>query len=319
MIDVSPKFNSLRYARAEGYLYGNPDALARVADRTVPKGDVLEVARAAGIVAAKRCSDMIVFCHPIPLDWVEINFEVKPEHIRVIAEVRSVWKTGVEVEAITAVTGALLNAYDMLKPLDAELSFGNVRVLNKRGGKSDFSDNFKIKLPAAVLVISDSTFAGKRKDRSGKIIQAFLENQPVAVKVYEVLPDEEERITVRLRQLVDEEGVKLIFTTGGTGLGPKDLTPEATTKVIDREAPGIAEAIRRHGKDRTPYAMLSRELVGVRGESLIINLPGSSMGAKESLEAIFPGVLHAFPMMAGMGHGNKNRKSGKSKEGTQHE
>ncbi len=138
MIDVSPKFNSLRYAKAEGYLYGNPDALARVADRTVPKGDVLEVARAAGIAAAKRCSDMIIFCHPIPLDWVEVNFEVEPEHIRVIAEVRSVWKTGVEVEAITGVTGALLNAYDMLKPLDDKLSFGGVRVLKKRGGKSDF-------------------------------------------------------------------------------------------------------------------------------------------------------------------------------------
>jgi molybdenum cofactor biosynthesis protein MoaC len=319
MIDVSPKFMTLRYARAEGYLYGKPEAISRVADKTVPKGDVLEVARAAGIGAAKRCSDMIVFCHPIPLDWVGVHFEFAPEHIRVIAEVRSVWKTGVEVEAITAVTGALLNAYDMLKPLDADLSFGGVRVIKKRGGKNDFNDNFKTKLPAAVLVISDSTFAGRRKDKSGKIIRAFLENQPVSVKVYEVLPDDEERIVVRLKQLVDEEDIKLIFTTGGTGLGPKDLTPEATTKVIDREVPGIAEAIRRHGKDRTPFAMLSRELVGVREDSLIINLPGSSKGAKESLEAIFPGVLHAFPMMAGMGHGNKNRKSGKSKEGTRYE
>jgi molybdenum cofactor biosynthesis protein MoaC len=319
MIDVSPKFNSLRYAKAEGYLYGNPEAIARVADKTVPKGDVLEVARAAGITAAKRCSDMIVFCHPIPLDWVGIDFEVEPEHIRVIAEVRSVWKTGVEVEAITGVTGALLNAYDMLKPLDAELSFGGIRVMKKRGGKNDFADNFKQKLPAAVLVISDSTFVGKRKDRSGRIIQAFLKSQPVAIKVYEVLPDDDERIAARLRQLIDDEGVRLVFTTGGTGLGPRDLTPEATSKVINYEVPGIAEAIRRHGKDRTPYAMLSRELVGVRGEGLIINLPGSSTGAKESLEAIFPGVLHAFPMMAGVGHGKENRKSGKSKEGVRHD
>jgi molybdenum cofactor biosynthesis protein MoaC len=303
MIDVSPKFNSLRYAKAEGFLYGRPEALARVAAGTVPKGNVLEVARAAGIVAAKRCSDMIVFCHPIPLDWVGVKFEVETDHIRVISEVRSVWKTGVEVEAITAVTGALLNAYDMLKPLDAELSFGGIKVLKKKGGKTDFKDNFKKKLPTAVLVISDSTFAGKRKDKSGKIIQTFLENQPVVVKVYEVLPDDEELIADRLKQLVDKKGIKLIFTTGGTGLGPKDLTPEATIKVIDREVPGIAEAIRRHGKDRTPYAMLSRELVGVRGENLIINLPGSSRGAQESLEAIFPGVLHAFPMMAGAGHG----------------
>ena len=133
MIDVSPKFHTLRYALAEGFLYGTPEVVKRVFDKTVPKGDVMEVARAAGIMAAKRCSDLIVFCHPIPLDWVEVSLQEHEKGIRVTAEVRSVWKTGVEVEAITAVTGALLNAYDMLKPLDQNLSFGEVRVVNKRG------------------------------------------------------------------------------------------------------------------------------------------------------------------------------------------
>jgi cyclic pyranopterin phosphate synthase len=307
MIDVSPKFNSLRYAKAEGYLYGNPDALARVADRTVPKGDVLEVARAAGILAAKRCSDMIVFCHPIPLDWVEVNFEVEPEHIRVIAEVRSVWKTGVEVEAITAVTGALLNAYDMLKPLDAELSFGGVKVLKKRGGKSNFSDTFAKPVKVAVLVISDSTHAGKRKDKSGLIIKEFLEDFPVDVSVYEILPDERKLISEKLVALAEDKKMQLVFTTGGTGLGPRDVTPEATLDVLDRTVPGIVEAIRKHGKDRTPFAMLSRGEAGVRGDCVIINLPGSSKGTLESLQALFPGLLHIFPMMRGKGHG-KNKQ-----------
>ena len=306
MIDVSPKFNSLRYAKAEGYLYGNPEALARVADKTVPKGDVLEVARAAGIIAAKRCSDMIVFCHPIPLDWVEVNFEVEDEFIRVIAEVRSVWKTGVEVEAITAVTGALLNAYDMLKPLDAELSFGGVRVLKKRGGKSDFADTFPKPVQTAVLVISDSTHAGTRKDKSGLIIKEFLKDQPVEISVYEVLPDEGKLIAERLIALADNEKMQLIFTTGGTGLGPRDVTPEATLNVLERTIPGIVEAVRNHGRDRTPFAMLSRGESGVRGECVIINLPGSSKGALESLQALFPGLLHIFPMMRGKGH-SKNK------------
>ena len=307
MIDVSPKFNSLRYAKAEGYLYGNPDALARVADRTVPKGDVLEVARAAGILAAKRCSEMIVFCHPIPLDWVEVNFEVEPEHIRVIAEVRSVWKTGVEVEAITAVTGALLNAYDMLKPLDTELSFGGVKVLKKRGGKSDFADTFSKPVQAAVLVLSDSTHAGTRKDKSGLIIKEFLKDQPVEISIYEVLPDDRKLIAERLIALADKEKMQLVFTTGGTGLGPRDVTPEATLDVLDRTVPGIVEAIRKHGKDRTPFAMLSRGEAGVRGDCVIINLPGSSKGTLESLQALFPGLLHIFPMMRGKGHG-KNKQ-----------
>jgi molybdenum cofactor biosynthesis protein MoaC len=305
MIDVSPKFNSLRYARAEGYLYGNPEALARVADKTVPKGDVLEVARAAGILAAKRCSDMIVFCHPIPIDWVGVNFEVEPEHIRVIAEVRSVWKTGVEVEAITAVTGALLNAYDMLKPLDAELSFGGITVLKKRGGKSDFSDTFSKPVQTAVIVLSDSTHAGTRKDKSGMVIKEFLEDQPVDVSVYEVLPDDRKLIAERLIDLADKEKIQLVFTTGGTGLGPRDVTPEATLDVLERTIPGIVEAVRKHGRERTPFAMLSRGEAGVRGDCVIINLPGSSKGALESLQGLFPGLLHIFPMMRGKGHNHK--------------
>jgi molybdenum cofactor biosynthesis protein MoaC len=302
MIDVSPKFSTLRYAKAEGFLYGNPEAIARVANKTVPKGDVLQVARAAGIMAAKRCSDHIVFCHPIPLDWVEIGFEVEQERIRVTAEVKSVWKTGVEVEAITAVTGALLNAYDMLKPLDQSLRLSDIQVVKKKGGKSDYQDRFATPVKTAILVMSDSTHAGKREDKSGQVIAEFLTAQPVAVDCYEILPDDRELIAARLKKLADEEGFQLVFTTGGTGLGPRDVTPEATLAVLDRTVPGIVEAIRRHGKERTPYAMLSRGEAGLRGNCLIVNLPGSSRGALESMQALFPGVLHIFPMMEGKGH-----------------
>jgi len=305
MIDVSPKFNTLRYAMAEGFLYGRPEVLQRVFDKTVPKGDVAEVARAAGISAAKRCSDLIVFCHPIPLDWVEVSLEAHEKGIRVLAEVRSVWKTGVEVEAITAVTGALLNAYDMLKPLDQDLSFGEVRVVKKKGGKSDFADTFSQPIKTAILVMSDSTHAGTRQDKSGRLIAEFLSKQPVAVECYEILPDDREAIAARLKKLADEDRFQLVFTTGGTGLGPRDVTPEATLGVLERTVPGIAEAIRRHGKERTPYAMLSRGEAGLRGDCLIINLPGSSKGAIESLQALFPGLLHIFPMMRGKGHDEK--------------
>ena len=296
---------TLRYAKAQGVLSASPDIIQRILDNRVPKGDVRQVARAAGIAAAKRTSDFIVFCHPIPLDWVEVFFKTGESTMTVTAEVKSVWKTGVEMEALTAVTAALLNAYDMLKPLSDDLSFGDIRLVKKRGGKSHFKEDFEHPLKAAVLVISDSTFAGEREDKSGKIIKAFLQKQPVDVAFYEVLPDDVEKISARLKSLADEENCRLIFTTGGTGLGPKDFTPEATRPVIDKEVPGIAEAIRRHGKERTPYAMLSREVVGLRGECLIINLPGSSKGAEESMQALFPGLLHAFPMMWGGGHDKK--------------
>lgn len=302
MIDVSEKFNTLRYALAEGTLKVNEETIKLVETKQVPKGDVLEVARAAGITAAKRTSDWIVFCHPIPLDWVDIKLTLEKNTIRATAEVRTVWKTGVEMEALTAVHASLLNAYDMLKPLDDDMYIENIKLVKKKGGKSDYKDEFEEKIKTAVLVISDSTFKGTREDKSGKIIKEFLTNHPVNVTTYEVLPDDVEKISSRLIELVDKENVDLIITTGGTGLGPKDLTPEATRKIIDKEIPGIVEAIRKHGKDRTPFAMLSREVAGVRNKSVIINLPGSSRGAKESMQAIFPGVLHSFPMIWGGGH-----------------
>ncbi len=306
MIDVSPKFNTLRYARAQGILTAKESTIDRVRNNQVPKGDVLQVARAAGITAAKRTADWIVFCHTLPIDWIGVSFEFKKNQIIVTAEVKAIWKTGVEMEAMTAVTAALLNAYDMLKPIDENISFTSVRLVEKKGGKSNFKDQFDRPIKAAVLVISDSTYAGTRKDKSGVIIKSYLKEMDLDVVVYAVLPDIQAQISQRLIDLVDTDHIDLIFTTGGTGFGPKDITPEATREVLDKEAPGVAEAIRRHGKERTPHAMLSRELAGLRKQSMIVNLPGSSNGARESLQALFPGLLHGFPMIWGGGHEKGN-------------
>ncbi len=302
MIDVSSKIDTLRYAKARGTFFAKSETIARVLEKTVPKGDVLEVARAAGINAAKRCSDWMVFCHNLPLDWIDLKFEVEGERIKVFAEVKAIWKTGVEMEALSAVTGALLNMYDMLKPLDKDLSFGDIKLVKKRGGKSNFKEEFPKPLQAGVLVISDSTYAGEREDKSGKVIQQFLENQPVDVKVYEILPDVKDQIVQRLAQLVDEQQLDLVITTGGTGIGPRDVTPEAVREVITKEIPGISETVRQFGQERIPYAMLSRQICGLRNDSLIISLPGSSKGAQEGMQALFPGLLHAFPMLRGFGH-----------------
>jgi len=137
VIDVSGKDITLRYARAEGWLEAGPEALEHVRNGTVPKGDVPATARAAGIAAGKRCSEWMVFCQPIPLDWVDVSVEVEGDRLHVVAEVKSNWRTGVEMEAVTAVSGALLNAYDMLKPIDKDMTMSGIRVLEKRGGKSD--------------------------------------------------------------------------------------------------------------------------------------------------------------------------------------
>lgn len=303
MINVGAKPKTLRYARAEGVLQTTSEVADRVRRNDIPKGNVSATARAAGIFSAKRTSDIITFCQPIPLDWVDIQVEAQTEgKILVTGEVETVWKTGVEMEAVTAVSTALLNIFDMLKPLDPAMEMGGIRVVEKRGGKSQFEEEFSRDLKTAVLVISDSTYEGTREDKSGKVIREFLKDYPIDVSVYEILPDVEEQIRKRVNVLVEEEEMDLVVTTGGSGFGPKDLTPEAIRPLLEKEAPGIAEQLRRYGSERTPYAMLSRGIAGTIGETLVLCLPGSSNGARESLQALFPGVLHIFPMLWGGGH-----------------
>ncbi len=313
MIDISHKKSSLRTAVAQGSIIAAASVIERVKNGTVPKGDVLATARAAGIQAAKRTSDWITFCHPMPLDYVDLSFELGETEIRIEATVRAVWKTGVEMEAMTAVQAAALNMYDMLKPLDENLTIGASRLVKKRGGKSDFADRFHSAPRAAVLVISDSTHAGTRRDKAGRAVSEFLVKQGVDVAKYDVLPDEAEQIAVMLRELADDHSMDFIFTAGGTGFGARDVTPEAISQVIDRTAPGIAEQMRSYGFDRTPFAMLSRQVCGLRGRTLIVSLPGSTAGATESVQALFPGLLHAIPMMHDLGHSSGIKHNDKQK------
>jgi len=214
--------------------------------------------------------------------------------------VEAIWKTGVEMEALTAATTAALTIYDLLKPVDTNLSIEVVRLVEKRGGKTDFAERIPDGFVASVIVTSDGTHAGKREDRSGRLIRERLEAYGIAVR-YHILPDETDQIETLIRREIDA-GAALVLTTGGTGLGPRDVTVEATRRVIEREIPGVMEASRGYGQARTPYAMLSRGVAGVCGGAIVINLPGSSKGAAETLAAIFPAILHAYPMMRGGGH-----------------
>lgn len=302
MIDISHKYNTLRWARAEGKLIASKEVIDRVKNNIVPKGDVYQVARAAGIHAAKNSPAHITFCHVMPIDWVEIYFEYFETYILISAEVKAVWKTGVEMEAMAAVNAALLNAYDMLKPLDVHIKFTDVQLSKKTGGKSSFKQK-KQTLNAAIIVLSDSAAQGSRKDSSGAYIKSFLSEQGIVVKPIEILADEPEQLKTRLIHLADNEQVNIIFTCGGTGFSSRDITPDTTLEVLEKRAPGIVEAMRSYGLERTPFAMLSRQEAGLRGKTLIVNLPGSLNGSKEGLAAIFPAILHAFPVLNDEGHG----------------
>ena len=302
MYDIGWKYDTLREASAQAKILLSKESIQAIKEGKVPKGDVLSVARTAGIIAAKRTGEIIPLCHNIPVDHVSIDFELGENEMIIRSNVKSVWKTGVEMEALTAVAVASLTVYDMLKPIDENIIISEIKLLYKKGGKSDFKAELERKIRAAIVVISDSVSAGTREDRSGRVIEEELKKWNVEVVSYKILPDEMDQIEKELIRLADDLKVDLILTTGGTGLGPRDVTPEATKKVIEKEVPGIIEAARMYGQRRTPLSMLSRAIAGVRKNTLIINMPGSPRAAREYMTVLFPAIFHAYLMLEGGGH-----------------
>lgn len=152
---------------------------------------------------------------------------------------------------------------------------------------------------AGILTVSDRGARGEREDLSGKVIAEMLAGVSIEVAAYDIIPDEEDRIAAKILEFVDTRNLDLVITTGGTGVSPRDVTPDATRRVMDREIPGMAEAMRQESARKTPHAMLSRAVVAIRKQSLIINLPGSPKGARENLQAILPALEHALEKIKG--------------------
>lgn len=296
MISIEHKTETRRTARAQAVVRAAPATLRRLKRNALPKKDVLIVARTAGMMAAKKTPELLPECHPLNLEAVDVRLETGKDHIRIETRVALTAKTGAEMEALTAAAVAALTVYDMLKPIDKNLAITDVRLLEKTGGKSDHALHLPPQFKAAVVVVSDRSSRGLRKDAGGPPLLAYLKSLGIAKPSYHLVPDEKARIAFLLESL-HGKGTDLILTTGGTGLSPRDVTVEAAREIIDREIPGIAEAARAYGQKRTPYAMLSRGIAGQLGQSLILTLPGSPKAAQEWLAALFPGLMHAFEVM----------------------
>ena len=300
MVDITHKKNTLRTAVAQATVKtSSTKTIEAILAKQIPKGDVFEMAKTAGLFAAKRTSDMIPDCHPLPIEFTSVEYQVENLSIHIKVTIKTLYKTGVEVEAMHAASVVAITMYDMLKPVDKGIEIENIKLLHKKGGKSSYKDSGK-GLTAAVIVCSDSISAGQKEDKAGKAIIKKLEDCEVSISEYIVIPDEFDQIQEKTKQFIDAN--QLVIFTGGTGLSPRDVTPQALEPLLEQRIPGVEETIRNYGQNRMPYAMLSRSIAGVIGNSIILALPGSTKGAEESMEAVFPALLHAFKILKGAQH-----------------
>lgn len=302
MNNILDKIHSLRTAVASAILtVSKQETIDAIQSKTVPKGDVFEFSRAAGLLAIKKTSDVIPDCHPLPIEHAKITHRIEGLHIHIEVEVATIYKTGVEVEAMHGASITALTMYDMLKPIDKHVEIQNIRLINKQGGKTAFNDLLNAEIKTAVIVCSDTINAGKKEDKGGMAIIEKLKQYEIQNSFYQIIPDEKQSIQNLLKELVNQE-YDLVLFTGGTGLSPRDITPESVSELFDRDIPGIMEAARSYGQQRTPYAMLSRGVAGVIGSTFVVTLPGSTRGAIETMNALFPYLKHVFKVAQGMRH-----------------
>ncbi len=301
MIDITRKYFSLRTSKAVAYLKVSAASIDAIRNKTVPKGDVFECSKVAGLMSVKNTHHALPHCHPIPVEFTSVNHRILDNlDIEVEVVVKTIYKTGCEMEALHGASVAALTIYDMLKPIDKDIEIHSIKLLDKTGGKSGIAKQIR-GLKSAVMVISDSVSSKTSVDTSGIWIANALDEMGFEQNAIAVVPDEIDKIRESLSSCI-EQNIDLIITTGGTGISPRDVTFEAIQPFIEEELPGVMEAVRAYSQNLMPYAMLSRGIAGFHKNTLILTLPGSLSACKEYMGFLFPHLLHTFKVKKGERH-----------------
>ena len=319
MIDVGAKLPTNRMAIATGTIHVGPTAFPLIRDRKLPKGDVLTLAEIAGIQGAKFASHTIPLCHPMGLDHVKVITELNDTEysIHVYCTARASAKTGVEMEALAGVHAALLTIWDLTKMVEPDLCISDIRLLAKVGGKSGCWLNPKNALIpdwvialaqppvkrllegifAEVIVLSDRASSGIYEDKSGPVAQQLLESAGANVTAVNVIADEPSLLQEKILSIKASGKVRLIITSGGTGVSGRDSTPEAVSAIADRLIPGVGELLRSSGASFTPLSWSSRSIGATLGNILIITLPGNPKAVREGMDVLVPLTRHLLSII----------------------
>ena len=314
MFEVSEKSAVLQIAVAQGCIFMQQTTLDMIKNKIIPNGDFPSLAEVSGILAAKKASDFIPFCRPLTLDSISITFElVESENlIKVFCKTTSFSKTGVETEALAGVNGALLAIYDSAKQIDRNMTIGEIKLLNNKDFRSNntlvarnvdtcepFLSEQKTTLPWAglkvcILAIRDHSSWGDQEDESGDKAALIATTFGAQISRTCSVSDDYDEIELALENFISFQKPNLIFTTGGTGLSPRDKTPEVLMKLADKEVPGIGELLRKNSAQYTPYSYFSRSLAVVSRDCLIVALPGSTKAIEQGMSILKNNITHAI-------------------------
>jgi cyclic pyranopterin phosphate synthase len=298
MVDITNKSNTLREATAQAIVrVGSQATIDMIHADQIPKGNVFEMSKAAGLLGVKKTSDLLPDCHPLPIEFTGIEYEIAGLEIKILMTVKTIYKTGVEVEAMHGASIVALNMYDMLKPVDKQIEISQIKLLKKKGGKSSYKRPVN-GLSVKIVVCSDSVSQGEKEDRGGKLIVEKMEEYGLRTE-YIIIPDDVTTIEKEVKNIQTD----LLIFTGGTGVGPRDFTPDAVRPLLDATLHGVEEEMRRYGQERMRYAMLSRSVAGIKGGKVVLAIPGSTGGVSDALDALFPHLFHVFHVLKGGNHG----------------